>query len=289
VREGSFERAAAALGVTPSAVSQRVRTLEERVGGVLIVRGAGCRPTAAGRVLCAHAERVRVLEGEVTAALPALAGAGAAAVTLRVAVNADSLGTWFLRAAARFALATGALLDLVRDDEGYTAARLRSGEVLAAVTAEPRPVPGCRLAVLGVQRYVATASPAFLRQYFPQGVDRASLAAAPVLRFDQKDQMQARWARALTGVELAAPTHWIPTTQGVLEASLAGLGWGLNPLALAGPHLASGALCELVAGRPLDLRLYWQVARMGGKLLATLTREVVAAARRDLLPAPEEK
>ncbi len=244
-----------------------------------------CKPTAAGRILCAHAERVRLLEGEVTAALPALAGAGGATrVTLRVAVNADSLGTWFLRAAARFAHTSGALLDLVRDDEGHTAARLRSGEVLAAVTADARPAPGCRIVPLGVQRYLATASPSFVHRHFPHGVDRASLAQAPVLRFDQKDQMQARWARALTGVELAAPTHWIPTTQGVLEAALAGLGWGLNPLALAAPHLATAALRELVPDRPFDLPLYWQVVRLGGRLLAALTREVVAAAGRDLLP-----
>ncbi len=287
VREGSFERAAAALGVTPSAISQRVRALEERLGGVLIVRGTTCRPTEAGRILCAHVERVRLLEGEVASALPALAGGGGTApATLRVAVNADSLGTWFLRAATKFAHASGALLHLVREDEGYTAARLRSGEVLAAVTADPRPAPGCRIVPLGVQRYVATASPGYMRRHFPQGVDRASLALAPVLRFDQKDQMQVRWARALTGHELVAPTHWIPTTQGALEATLAGLGWGLNPLALAAPHLAAGALSELVAGRPFDLPLYWQVARLGGRLLAGLTREVVAAAGRDLLPAP---
>src|SRR5580765_2540088 len=37
-RHRSFRRAAAALGVTPSAVSQSVRTLEARVGAALLTR-----------------------------------------------------------------------------------------------------------------------------------------------------------------------------------------------------------------------------------------------------------
>ena len=42
IREGSFERAASALHVTPSAVSQRIRSLEERVGCALVVREQPC-------------------------------------------------------------------------------------------------------------------------------------------------------------------------------------------------------------------------------------------------------
>ena len=43
VREGSFERAARALNVTPSAISQRIRLLEERVGCALVVRAQPVR------------------------------------------------------------------------------------------------------------------------------------------------------------------------------------------------------------------------------------------------------
>ena len=51
VRHGSFDRAAGALNVTPSAVSQRVKLLEERVGAVLVKRGQPCVATAAGALL----------------------------------------------------------------------------------------------------------------------------------------------------------------------------------------------------------------------------------------------
>ena len=287
VREGGFDRAAAVLGVTPSAVSQRVRALEERVGATLVVRTQPPVPTEAGARLCAHVERVRLLEGDLARDLPILAGSGAGVdgpATLRVAVNADSLGSWFLPAVARFTKRTGALLDLVLDGEEHTAERLRSGEVLAAVTADPVPVSGCRTRPLGALRYAATASPGFLRRHFADGVEAAALARAPILRFDRRDGLQARWVREAFGVGLEAPTHWVPSTQGFLDASLAGLGWAMNPLPLIGAHLAAGRLIELVPNRPFDVPLHWQHARLGARLLDTLTREVAAEAQRSLVP-----
>lgn len=284
IREGGFERAASVLGVTPSAVSQRIRALEERVGAALVVRSQPPVPTEAGARLCAHVERVRLLEGELAADLPGLAGQGPPA--LPIAVNADSLGSWFLPAAARFSEATGALLHLLLDDEAHTAARLRSGEVLAAVTADPAAVPGCRTRPLGALRYVACASPAFMARHFPQGVTAAALARAPVLQFDRKDGLQARWLRRHLDLPLAAPTHQVPSTQGFLDACLLGLGWALHPVPLAAAPLAAGRLVELLPGAVLDVRLHWQHARLGARLLEALTREVVAEARRALI-APD--
>ena len=286
VREGSFERAAAVLGVTPSAVSQRVRLLEERLGAVLVTRGQPCIATAVGLPLCAHVERVRLLEGEVVTALPSLAGAGGdTPVTVRVAVNADSLGTWFMPAVAAFAAEQGATLDLVLDAEERTAERLRSGEVLAAVTGNPVPIQGCRTVPLGGLRYVPTASPSFMRRYFPEGVTVEAMARAPVLRFDRNDALQMKWAQDFSGVALAAPTHWVPSTHGFVDAALAGLGWGLNPLALVSGHLEAGRLLEMVPDRRFDSPLHWQYARLGARWLDALTRAVVAAGRASLFPS----
>jgi LysR family transcriptional regulator, chromosome initiation inhibitor len=285
VREGSFERAALALGVTPSAVSQRVRALEERVGSALVRRARPCTPTAIGAQLCAHVERVQLLEGEMIASLPALSSGAAreGPATLRVAVNADSLSTWFIEAIVSFAGRNPALLDIVTDHEHETAERLRTGEVLAAVTANSPQVPGCRMIELGSLRYVATASPDFMRRWFPNGVDAAALAAAPVIRFDRKDQLQAQWAMLAAGVRLAAPTHWVPTTHGGMDAMVAGLGWGVNPAAMEKDLLASGKLVELMPGSMFDVPLQWQHARVGARLLDQLTKAVVAAARQALV------
>ncbi|GBQ91233.1 transcriptional regulator [Gluconacetobacter johannae DSM 13595] len=286
VREGSFERAAGALGVTPSAISQRVRALEDRLGTILIVRGQPCTATPIGARLCAHFERVHLLEGEMIAALPVLATGQATDTgppTVRIAVNADSLGAWLLPAIAAFARRGDVLVDLVIDDEGHTAERLRSGEVLAAVTTDAAPVQGCRTIALGALRYVAVASPAFMRQWFAGGVDAATLARAPILRFDRRDMLQARWARTITGAELTAPTHWLPSSHGFLDASIAGLGWSVNPLLMAEPYLSTGQLVELAPRHYLHVPLYWQQVRIGTRLLGKLTREVEAAAQRSLV------
>jgi LysR family transcriptional regulator (chromosome initiation inhibitor) len=283
IREGSFERAAATLGITPSAVSQRIRGLEERLGAVLVVRGQPCLPTQIGARLCAHSETVSLMEDEVVANLPRL---GAAKPTsrprLRIALNADSLNSWFPEAAARIASTSPALLDLVVDDEAHTAERLRSGDVLAAVTADLSPVQGCRITRLGALRYVATATPAFVKQYFANGVTPDALIQAPVLRFDRRDRMQAQWAEAAVGVELAGPTHWVPTTQGFLDLTLAGVGWAMNPLMLVADHLASGRLVELKPGTPLDVELCWQASRIEASVLSKATDAVRHVARKAL-------
>jgi LysR family transcriptional regulator, chromosome initiation inhibitor len=283
VREGGFDRAAAALGVTPSAISQRVRGLEERLGAILVMRGHPPMPSEAGAKLCAHAERVRLLEAELALVLPTVAAVrerDASRMTLRIAVNADSLGSWFLPAAARFTERSGVLLDFVLDDEDYTSNRLRSGEVLAAVTTDPASVQGCHITPLGALRYCATASPDFIRRHFPHGVNAAAIAQAPMLRFDRRDRLQARWADESLGAKsLNAPAHWVPSTQGFIDGALVGLGWGMNPLALVAGHLAAGRLMELVPNRHIDIALYWQSARLGARLMKDLTREVVAAAQ----------
>lgn len=284
-REGSVERAARALHVTPSAVSQRLKLLEERVGAVLLVRGRPCLATPAGRQLCRHVERVALLEREVEGALPALGTRGARprpAAVLRVAVNADSLSTWFVGAVAELAAEGEAVVDVAVDDEGHTAEWLRTGRVLAAVTADPGPIQGCRSVALGRMRYLATASPAFVARHFRGGVTEEALAEAPTLVFDPRDQLQRRWMRRVCRRTPEPPTHRLPSTHAFLDASLAGLAWCMNPEPLARPHLEAGRLVELVPETPMDVPLHWQHPRLAPRILDRLTAAVTAAARAGL-------
>ena len=284
IREGSFERAARALHVTPSAVSQRIRLLEERAGCALVVREQPCRATETGRRLCQHVDRVRLLEQELQGALPALAPQGLARVALPVAVNADSLATWFAPALAAFAAEAPVLMQVAVDDQDHTGDWLRSGAVLAAVTAAARPATGCNSRPLGAMRYRAVASPAFVARHFAAGVGAGSLARAPSLQFNPKDELQARWARRLCHRAVELPRHTLPSAHAFVAAALAGMGWGLNPQALIAPHLADGSLVELVPDTPLDVPLYWQQARAASAVLDGLARRVLAAARAALLP-----
>ena len=283
VREGSFERAARALHVTPSGISQRIRLLEERVGCALVVRGQPCRATETGRRLCQHVDRVRLLEHELHGEVPSLEQEGVARVTLPIAVNADSLATWFAPAVAAFAAGEPVLLDVAVDDQDHTAEWLRSGAVQAAVTANARPATGCNSQPLGAMRYRAVATPAFVERNFSAGVGAGSLALAPSLVFNAKDELQARWVRRLCHRHVDLPRHTLPSPQAFVTAALAGMGWGLHPQELIAPHLTDGSLVELMPDTPLDIPLHWQQARAASTLMESLTRQVVAAARTALL------
>ncbi|MFK3688986.1 LysR family transcriptional regulator ArgP [Agrobacterium tumefaciens] len=280
-RTGSFEKAAQAMHVTPSAVSQRIKQLEERMGVVLIVRGNPCVATEKGEWLCRHMDHVGMLESELFQRLPALADSGVARepVTLNIATNADSLGTWFLDAVSKFTGGSDYLVNIAVDDQDHTVEWLRAGRVLAAVTAHDKPVQGCRVTPLGVLRYHATASPDFMARHFAEGVTSASLSRAPGLTFNQKDRLQANWIRKVLGKDVSYPTHWLPSTDGFVKASLAGMGWGLNPVQLVAEHLTAERLVEVVPGTPLDTPLYWQVNRLAAERLKGLTDAVVGTAR----------
>ena len=263
VRHGSFERAAAELNVTPSAVSQRVKLLEERVGSVLVKRGQPCVATPSGALLCRHTERVRLLEAELAGGMPSMGLRSEAAwPTLRVAVNDDSVGTWFVDAVADFCVERQTLLDLVIDDQDHTAQRIRDGSVQAAVTTQAEPVQGCRATRLGRMRYLAVCTPAFFARYFARGVTRESLRVAPCVVFNRKDALQTRFMRRVTRAELEPPQHWVPHVGGFLRACIMGLGWGMCPTQMIAAPLASGELVELIPGRHLDVELYWQSWRL---------------------------
>jgi LysR family transcriptional regulator (chromosome initiation inhibitor) len=278
VQTGSFEGAARALGVTPSAISQRVRALEERLGTVLIERASPCRATAAGDALCRHIELVGLAERDLMAQLPA-STYQTDRVTLSVAVNSDSLATWVLPALAGFARDADILLDIAVDDEDHTTDWLKSGRVVAALTAVAKPVQGCKSIALGSLRYHATASPGFVQRFFSDGVTLAALARAPALTFNQKDQLQNEWVQTVFGQRLALPTHWLPSTQGFVTAAVQGLGWGMNPASLVQEHLHSGQLVELIADTAFDRPLFWQINRRAAEPLRALSDALRAHAR----------
>lgn len=284
VREGSFERAARVLHVTPSAISQRIRMLEEKVGCALVVRSQPCQATDAGRQLCQHVDHVRMLEQELQSTLPALAPEGLARVELPLAVNADSLATWLMPAVADFAAVNPVLLEVAVDDQDHTGEWLRNGKVLAAVTSTAEAASGCNSRPLGAMRYVAACSPRFAERYFPDGVSYDGLMRAPSLMFNAKDELQLRWAMRQCQRHVQLPRHTLPSSHAFVAAALSGMGWGVHPQSLIASQLKAGSLVEMVPGTPLDITLYWQYARMASGLLDRLSAAIQAAAKVALLP-----
>ncbi|NDW01069.1 LysR family transcriptional regulator ArgP [Salipiger sp. PrR002] len=281
LRLGSFDAAARQLSVTPSAISQRIKALEDRAGAALVIRATPCTATPAGARLARHASEVALLEAALAHDLGHDLGQMAPHARLRLAVNADSLGTWLLPALTGLEM----LFEIVLDDQAFSADWLRRGEVSAAICDHARPVQGCDAVPLGRMRYLATCSPEFHARYFPQGPTLEAFARAPLLQFDGKDALQHDWLRRVTGEALLPPTHRIPSTQGFVEAARLGLGWGLNPEHLAAPLLASGDLVSLAPEQPEEIALHWQVNRLVSGALAPLTRAVRAQARQALLPS----
>jgi LysR family transcriptional regulator, chromosome initiation inhibitor len=275
---GSFDAAARQLHVTPSAVSQRIRALESAAGQVLISRGTPCRPTPHGEWLVRLGRQTRLLHDEVRHAL-----AGATAVELPVAVNADSLATWFRHVLGEAAGWHATTLRLHVEDQAYSQELLRRGDVLAAITSDPSPVQGCGVEPLGALRYLPVAARP-LAQRHGHGQARQwtpDWAAMPALVFNAKDDLQYELLRRHGVGQPPAVVHQVPSSADFCAAVRLGLGWGMLPEPQARDGLDRGDLV-LLSADVIDVPLYWQRWRLDSPRLSALSDAVLAAARRHL-------
>jgi LysR family transcriptional regulator (chromosome initiation inhibitor) len=280
VRLGTFEAAARELHVTPSAVSQRIKALETRIGRVLLHRVKPLEPTEAGLVLVRLATQTELLEREAVAELVEEDDAdGTSYASLPIAVNADALYGWFVDALAEVQTRHRVVFEVVREDHTRTAERLRRGEVVAAITGEPKPVPGCRVVRLGRLKYAAVATRSFHATHFADGVGSATFAEAPIVAFDRSDSLQHDFVRRVTRRHLAPPVTYVPSVREFDRAVRVGMGWGLLPESDVLDELDRGDLVELVPGRRPEVPLFWQHWRLGSALVDDLTEAVVGAAR----------
>jgi LysR family transcriptional regulator (chromosome initiation inhibitor) len=284
VDEGTFEAAAQRLHMTQSAVSQRIKQLERTAGQVLVQRTTPVTTTAAGDVVLRYARQVQLLADDAAVEL-GQGGAEGPGTSIAVAVNADSLATWFLEALAALPPEVGAVFDLHREDQVNTTSLLRSGTVLAAVTSTREPLQGCSSEPLGLMRYRAVASPGYVDRWLG-GVPRMGrVDAAPMLDFDRSDQLQRGFLVASLGYDPRPPRTFVPSSADFARAARLGLGWGLLPEAQCLDLLDDGSLVELAPGEHVDLALYWQRWALSSRLLDTLTESVRSSASQALLPA----
>ncbi len=280
VRAGTFEATARELHVTPSAVSQRIKALETRVGRVLVHRVKPLQVTEAGQVLVRLAAQTEALEREAMAELVDEAdGDDAPWPAVPIAVNADAMYSWFIDALVDATHRRRVTFEVFRDDQTRTTERLRKGEVMAAVTSDPQPVPGCTVHRLGSMRYRALARPDWIERWLPDGPTTAALERAPMIAFDRVDTMQHDFLRKVTRHHLTPPTTWIPSVHTFDTAVRRGMGWGMVVEAHVRDELASGELVEIVPGRHTDVPLYWQRWRLASPVMTDLTTAVVGAAK----------
>ncbi len=276
IERGSFDAAAEHLHVTPSAVSQRIKALEQRVGQVLIRREKPTAATPAGVPLLRLAAQTALLESE---ALADMGGGSTDRTRVAIAVNADSMSTWFT---AVFDRLPEILFDLRIEDQDHSARLLREGAVMGAVTTEHAPVPGCRVLSLGVMRYVPVASAAFRLRHLSEGFTADAVARAPSLAWNRDDALQDMLIRRAFRRSVTRPVHYVPTAEGFACAVLAGLGWGMFPTGAAAPYLADGSFVR-ISDVHLDVPLFWQCWKLDSPLIDTVTGVVRAAASGPLL------
>lgn len=278
VETGTFDAAARQLHVTPSAVSQRMRALETTVGRPVLRRVRPVSLTEAGASVVRYARQLELLSTELAGELEP----GAADPGPRIAVveNSDSLHTFALAGLAE--VADRVRLEIVREDEEHSLELLRSGVVAAAITTIGAPVAGCSARRLGVLSYRAVCTPDFAERWFAAGIGPATLASAPVLCFDRKDDLQDRFLRRHRRRGLTPRRHFVPSTHEFAQAVRLGLGWALLPEQQLGDDLASGARVALQPAGPVDVVLHWQQWKLASAALEAVAAAVQSAARRVL-------
>ncbi|WP_394248577.1 LysR family transcriptional regulator ArgP [Arthrobacter pityocampae] len=278
IDRGSFEAAASALSVSPSAISQRIRALEVAVGRPVVTRTRPLRPTDAGQAVIRFARQFDLLAADLAAELDATRDGPRRRLT--IVVNGDSLHTWALPALAR--VADTLQLEILREDEEYSLELLRSGAASAAITSVASAVPGCSSQPLGIMRYVPVCSPGYRDTWFPAGATPERLSLAPVVLFDRKDDLQDRYLRSRTGAAPDPPRHYVPAAQEFAGAVRLGMGWGL----VSDLELQSDPrdLVPLDPEGHVDVPLYWQQWRHGSAALTAVGEAVLQAAAQFLRP-----
>lgn len=284
IDQSGFERGAKHLGLTQSAVSQRIKLLEARLGQPVLVRAPKLAPTALGRRLLNHVQQVRLLEHDLLDQVPAL---GEREQRLRLAINADSLATWWSPVTGAFCRDHDILLDLVVEDQDVALKRMRDGEVAGCICATPRPVQGARQHPLGNMRYRALASPDYVVRHFPRGLTHTALREAPAIVFGPDDRLQHRYLE-MRGFQEPFPHHLCPSSEGFIRLAQAGMGYGLIPERQVARELAEGTLVDLDPDSFIDVPLYWHHWRHGGQVLEALTDHLLAHSRQWLTPFAAE-
>ena len=272
--EGGFARAADSLCITQSAVSQRVKQLEDLIGRSLIIRDTPPRPTEAGTRLLRHYRQVLALEAETVDAVSTKSPVYRPHVP--IAVNTDSLFVWFLDAAAPFALRSGTTFELIVDGHEQTIKYLKSGAVAGCVTSERDAVEGCTATRIGSLRYVLVASADFVRRWFPGGFTREAATKAPLVNLDRNDRFQLQVLyKAFGDPQVTPPAHYIPVADKYFQAIREGLGYGLVAEIKVLDGLADETLVDLDPGLRTEIPLYWHVWKYQSELLKELSDVVI--------------
>ncbi|TNI94056.1 LysR family transcriptional regulator ArgP [Aeromonas allosaccharophila] len=283
LQEQNFDRAAKSLHITQSAISQRIKQLEQQFAEPLLIRSQPLQATPLGQKLLAHYRQVHQLELELAGELTPDEPQGP--IRISIAVNADSLATWFLPAIAPLLELHPIELNLLVDDESRTLDKVREGQAFGAVSLQPRPLAGCCVDELGEMNYLLTASPAFVTRHFPHGLTREALARTPAVAFDQRDDMHISFMRRHFGLEPGGyPCHTVHSSEAFVAMAEQGLAYCLIPELQIRSQLQAGTLVNLSPDHVLTECLYWHRWVLEKGVHKQLSLRLIDHARSQLKP-----
>jgi len=280
IQEKGFERAARVLFVTQSAVSQRIRQLEDSCGQILLSRTTPPTPTAAGKALLKHYQQVRLLEEGLSSEL----SVAATVTTLAIGINADSLAHWFIAAIGPILQHMNILLDLRVDDQEETHRYLKEGDVVGCVTTEANAIQGCRVEKLGTLNYRLLATSDFIDLWFPRGFSLKTAQRAPAVIFNRRDRLHDQFFETFLGIPPESlVAHYIPSPEQFFATIAAGYCYGMVPDWQGKQLLETGQLQELIPGAVLPIDLYWHCWNLDAQPLREFSDQLLAGARKQLL------
>lgn len=283
LREGSFEAAAQKLGMTQPSISARIKHLEHRVGAQLVVRSRPCIATNYGQILARLGDQISYLEIETLRALEELGvETGQRPSIIKIAVNVDSLATWFPAVVKRAKDELNIFLDVRTDDQSLTAEHLQKGEVAGAISSNFVKIAGSQSQHLGNMAYVAVASPEFFGRYFATGVTAATLRTAPALIFSHDDTLVRRWLQGFAGASDFTEGHILPSFLGYHKALIHGAGWGMMPVLSVREAFHAGDLVPIARDAILEEPLLWHINARRSKIMGLLSRIVMEEAAQAL-------
>lgn len=278
----SFERAAVMLNVTRGAVSQRVKALEESLSTILLLREKPVTPTPAGEVLLRHVKALRLLEASSLRELSSTDNDGP--VPLSIAVNADSLATWFPPLLRELFAKRLVALEVVTDDQDHTSSRLLRGEVLGCISTDAKAAAGFLAKPLGAMEYRCYATPGFVAEFLADGLSVPNVLRAPAVLFNRKDALHDEFLKRRFGMRIERyPRHYLPSPSALLEGIAMGAGYGLVPSTQAQGLVQEGVLQELAPGDPVQVDLYWHHWEMEPPIAREITQMIIVRAAQCLI------
>ncbi|MCP3872048.1 MAG: LysR family transcriptional regulator ArgP [Desulfobacteraceae bacterium] len=278
IQESGFERASGKIHITQSAISQRVKQLEDQVGQILLLRTVPPVPTPAGKKILKLYHQVKHLEDDLNVSFEP--EDKNVFTPVPIAVNADTLDTWFFDAIQPFLDQKKVILDLFVDDQERTHHFLRDGKVLACISTRDTAIQGCRVEQIGDMEYGLYCSKVFAKKWFPNGLNLNRLKDAPGICFSRDDNLNTQLFEQLFKTQSqkmakGMPMHYVPSSVMFINLLKNGIAYGVLPRQQSQPLINKKQIVDLAPDTRVRVCLYWHCWNLNSKLLQTFTAELL--------------